>query len=332
MNHEMSAEHELIAKLFQPIAGEGSLSLLDDAAFLTPPAGHDLVITADAVVSGVHFLPGDAPADIARKALRVNLSDLAAKGAEPIGFLHVLALPSNGFDERWLIPYARGLGEDAKSYRCPLLGGDIVSTPGPLTVSITAFGTVPSGRMVRRATARVGDAIVCTGTIGDAVLGLKLLRDPEVIWGKILNILQHEHLISRYHQPQPRSALAGTVRTYCSAAMDVSDGFVGDLCKLLVASEVGAVIDVADVPLSSAAAEAVAADGTLLEAVLTGGDDYEIVATVPPDKLAAFLAAAGDHGVHACRVGEVCAPEKKILFRNRDGSPMVFARPAYSHL
>ena len=165
-----SAEDRLIARHFKPIARHpGALGLTDDAALLTPPAGHALVVTADAVVGGVHFFPNDPPDAIAKKALRVNLSDLAAKGAKPAGFVLTLALPK-GVGDDWLKALARGLGQDAKKFDCPLLGGDTVYTPGPVTISITAFGTVPDGTMVQRSGARAGDHVVVTGTIGDAAL------------------------------------------------------------------------------------------------------------------------------------------------------------------
>ena len=175
-NKAQSGEDRLIARHFKPLARHpGALGLTDDAAVLTPPPGQALVLTADAIVGGVHFFPRDAADAIARKALRVNLSDLAAKGAQPAGFLLTLALP-RGVGERWLKAFARGLGADARRYDCPLLGGDTVATPGPVTISITAFGTLPEGTMVRRAGARVGDHVIVTGTISDAALGLRLRK------------------------------------------------------------------------------------------------------------------------------------------------------------
>src|ERR1700712_948751 len=194
-----SGEDSLIARYFRPLATDpGAYDLTDDAAILKPSAD-ELVVTTDAIVEGVHFLPGDPPDTVARKALRVNLSDLAAKGAEPAGFVLTLALRSP--DDAWLAPFARALGEDAMSFRCPLLGGDTVSTPGPLMISITAFGRVPSGRMVRRDKATIGDAVVVTGTIGDAAVGLAILQ------GRVTapDDESRDALVARYRVPQPRN-------------------------------------------------------------------------------------------------------------------------------
>src|SRR5262245_37914201 len=169
-----SGEDDLIARYFVPLASDpGAFGLVDDAAILKG-SRDDLVVTTDAIVEGVHFLPDDPPETIARKALRVNLSDLAAKGATPAGFVLTLALREA--NDQWLAPFAQGLGEDAKHFACPLLGGDTVSTPGPLTISVTAFGRVPAGRMVRRSGAAVGDAVVVAGTLGEAKLGVVMLK------------------------------------------------------------------------------------------------------------------------------------------------------------
>src|SRR5882762_870663 len=177
-NKPASGEDSLIARYFRPIATDpGAFGLTDDAAVLKA-TGDDLVVTTDAIVEGVHFLTDDPPDTVARKALRVNLSDLAAKGATPAGFVLTLALREA--NDAWLAPFARGLGEDAAQFGCPLLGGDTVSTPGPLMISITAFGRVPQGKMVHRSGARAGDRVFVTGTIGDAALGLDLLKGGPV--------------------------------------------------------------------------------------------------------------------------------------------------------
>jgi len=324
-----SAEERLIARYFRPLATHpGAFGLGDDAAALTPPAGCDVVLTTDGVIAGVHFFADDPPQTIGRKALRMNLSDLAAKGARPIGFLLSVALPS-GTDEAWLAAFAQGLGEDAAHYGCPLLGGDTDRTPGPTSVSIAAFGAVPQGKMVRRSTAKVGDCVVVTGTIGDAALGVKLRRDRGLARRWQLTDAMADHLEQRYLLPQPRNALAEAVLQHAAAAMDVSDGLAGDLAKLCRASSISAAIDVSRVPLSDAARAAIAAAPELIETVLTGGDDYEIILTLAPEKLAAFRAAAKDVGIAVTEIGNVQAGEGARFIQ--DGKALTLARPSYSH-
>ena len=222
-----SGEDSLIARYFMPLATEpGAFGLSDDAAVLKA-LGQDIIVTTDAIVEGVHFLPDDPPQTIAKKALRVNLSDLAAKGATPAGFVLTLALRK--VDESWLAAFARGLGEDTSAFTCPLLGGDTVSTPGPLMISITAFGRVPEGRMIHRSGARPGDHVVVTGTIGDAALGLDILRKGRVATALANDTTSRDMLVGRYRMPEPRNALASAIRAHADAAMDVSDGLAGDL-------------------------------------------------------------------------------------------------------
>lgn len=326
-----SAEDRLIARYFAPLAKHpGALGLADDAAVITPPPGCDLVLKTDGVISGVHFFPDD-PADlVAKKALRMNLSDLAAKGAKPFGFLLAIALPKD-LAEVWLAGFARGLGEDAEYYDCPLLGGDTDRTPGPTAVSITAFGTVPEGTMVRRSGAKAGDRVIVTGTIGDAALGLRLRQDSAAAnnWG--LSNRLRDDLLDRYLLPQPRNEIAEIVRGYASAAMDVSDGLVGDLSKLCHASRVSAEIECQRVPLSDAARKVLTTDPDLIETVLTGGDDYEIVATVAPIKLRPLMAAAQAVGVPVTEIGQITAGDGDARFVSAQGNPLAFARPSFSH-
>ena len=328
---KLSGEDRLIARHFKPLARtKGAFGLLDDVAAITPPAGCDLVLTVDGIVGGVHFFPDD-PADlIARKALRVNLSDLAAKGAKPLGFLLTLALPKHAGD-RWLMRFAHGLGSDADRFGCPLLGGDTVRTPGPVTISITAFGAVPRGTMVRRNGARAGDRVLVTGTIGDAALGLLLRHDRKnaARWG--LNRARHNHLTARYLVPEPPDNIAVAVRKYASAAMDVSDGLVGDLAKLCRASGVTASIEAARVPLSRAAQTALTNAPALLATILTGGDDYQVLATVPARKVAAFRKAASAAGVAVTDIGTVAAGTGVPRFLGEDGKPLAFVHASFSH-
>jgi len=324
-----SPEDLLIARYFRPLAtAPGAFGLIDDAAALAPPPGCDLVLTTDGVIAGVHFFPDDPPQMVSRKVLRMNLSDLAAKGARPLGFLLSVALPAD-CGEAWLGAFAEGLAEDAARYGIPLFGGDTDHTPGPISVSIFAFGAVPQGKMVHRSTARPGDHIVVTGTIGDAAIGLQLRRDRTLMrrWG--LSAAAAAELEGRYLLPQPRNALADAVLQYASAAIDVSDGLAGDLGKLCRASSVATDIDIARVPLSDAARAAIAAEPAFLETALTGGDDYEILLTVASEKLTAFREAAGAAGVAVTEIGRVQAGEGARFLR--DGKPLAFTRASYSH-
>ncbi|MBA1157264.1 thiamine-phosphate kinase [Microvirga mediterraneensis] len=311
-SRERPGEDGLIARYFAPIAGEGGLGLTDDAARITPEPGHDIVLTVDALVERVHFMPEDAPGSIARKALAVNVSDLAAKGADPAGFLLSLALPEN-WTEDWLAAFAAGLGEAARDFACPLLGGDTVKTAGPLTLSVTALGEVPTGRMVRRTSAQVGDLICVTGTIGDAALGLRLRSEPA--WAETLSPDERAHLADRYLHPRPRHRLAAALRDHAGAAMDVSDGLAGDLAKMMRASGTSALIDADQVPLSGAAAKAIQGSPELRDLALTGGDDYEILCTVPEMNLDRFRKEADRVGITLSVIGRVVSGHDLSVFR-----------------
>jgi thiamine-monophosphate kinase len=326
-----SAEERLIARYFKPLATHpGAFGLVDDAAAITPPEGCDLVLKTDGVIGGVHFFPDDPADTVAKKVLRMNLSDLAAKGAKPLGFLLAVALPQ-GIGEAWLAGFTRGLAEDIAEFDCPLLGGDTDRTPGPISVSVSAFGKVPHGRMVRRSGAKPGDRIVVTGTIGDAALGLLLRKDSAAAerWG--LTPADREHLERRYHVPQPRNAIADLVRGHVTAAMDVSDGLAGDLAKLCRASGVAADIDCARVPLSDAARTALAREPGLIETIITGGDDYEILAAVAAGEVEPFRKAAAAAGVAVTEIGAATASNGLVRFRGVDGKPLALARPSFSH-
>jgi thiamine-monophosphate kinase len=324
-----SAEDSLIARYFKPLATDpGAFGLTDDAAILKSSTD-DIVVTTDAIVEGVHFLPDDPPDTVARKALRVNLSDLAAKGAEPAGFVLTLAL--RAADDAWLAPFARGLGEDAAQFGCPLLGGDTVSTPGPLMISITAFGRVPQGKMIHRNGAKAGDRVAVSGTVGDAALGLGILKGGAVAAGLANDAAAREMLVDRYRVPRPRTGLAHAVRDHASAAMDVSDGLAGDLAKLCAASGVSAAIDTQSIPLS-AAAQALLTGGIVgVESIVSGGDDYEILCTIPEHRFEPFERAAKLAGVAVTSIGTIIAGTSAPRFLDGEGNAISLERLSYSH-
>jgi thiamine-monophosphate kinase len=329
-----SGEDSLIARYFKPLATDpGAFGLTDDAAVLKA-LGEDIVVTTDAIVEGVHFLSDDPPHTIAKKALRVNLSDLAAKGATPAGFVLTLALrkvDEAKIDETWLAAFAGGLGEDAGAFNCPLLGGDTVSTPGPLMVSITAFGRVAPSKMVRRSGAKPGDHVVVSGTIGDAALGLDILTKGKVATALANDAASRDMLIGRYRVPQPRNVLAPAIRAHAHAAMDVSDGLAGDLAKLCAASGVSAVIDLKSVPLSRAASAALVTNVVGMADIVSGGDDYEILCTVAPAAFEDFVRMAQSVGVPVCSIGIIVAGEPSPKWLDAEGDEMRLSRLSYSH-
>jgi len=301
----LPGEFALIARHFRPLAGQGGLDLTDDAALLTPPPGRELVLAADAMVAGVHFLAGDPPETIGRKLLRVNLSDLAAMGADPLAYLMTVALPS-GTPDAWLAAFVEGLARDQAEFGLQVLGGDTVSTSGPVSLSLTILGTVAPGQALRRRGARPGDELWVSGTIGDGALGLRAARgEIDSAW-----------LADRYRLPQPRLALGRALRGIATACMDVSDGLVQDLGHLCRASGCGAVLRAATVPLSAAAR------GADLALLITGGDDYELLFAMPPG-------AAPPQG--ATRIGDFLQGPPEVLVLDEAGRRMTLAGPGWSH-
>ncbi len=323
-------EDDVIAKYFAPLAGPAGLGLMDDAAAFAPPAGEDLVVTNDMLCAGVHFFANDPPEAIARKALRVNLSDLAAKSAAPLGFLLGLALPGDWAPD-WLKAFAAGLGADAAAYQCPLIGGDTVKSPGALTISITALGSVPTGTRLVRSNVAKNDFLYVSGTIGDSALGLSLRGVFAPDWSAKLAGEAQAFLLERYLLPQPRLGLRAALRASAHAAMDISDGLAGDLVKMLRASGMTAEIAVADVPLSPAAAAAFAQNPALIETILAGGDDYEILAAVPPAKAAQFEQAAAQAEIPVRRIGAAKTGKNPPVFRDRSGQPQALKSLSYAH-
>ena len=266
-------EFELIARHFAPLAlDQGTFGLTDDAASLTPPPGCDLVLTNDALVADVHFFRHDPALAIAQKALRVNLSDLAAKGARPLGYMLGLGLPKD-WTAAWMAEFAAGLAADQMTYGIGLIGGDTVSSPDRLVLSITAIGTVPTGKRVRRGGAKPGDVLVATGTIGDAALGLQLRLHFDLAGKLGLSTADQNHLLERYLLPRPRVAAADAVLAHAHGGMDISDGLLGDIAKMAQASRVAIAVNADLVPLSAAAKAMISADASYLDTALTGGDD-----------------------------------------------------------
>jgi len=302
-------EFALIARHFRPLAGQGGLDLTDDAALLTPPPGRELVLAADAMVAGVHFLPDDPPQTIGRKLLRVNLSDLAAMGADPLAYLMTVALPRNTPDS-WLEGFVAGLALDQAEFGLQVLGGDTVSTAGPVSLSLTILGTVAPGQALRRGGARPGDTLWVSGTIGDGYLGLRAARgdiaDPD------------GYLATRYRLPTPRLALGRALRGLATACMDVSDGLVQDLGHLCRASGCAAVLEAGRVPLSPQAR------GADLAALLTGGDDYELLFALPPGAMPA-------PGMAITRIGHFTAGPAGVQVLDRTGQPMALSQQGWSH-
>ena len=325
------SEDALIARYFAPLAGPGALGLRDDAGLATPKPGHDLVVTKDMLVAGVHFFADDPPDAIARKALRVNLSDLAAKGAVPLGFMLGLGLPTD-WTEHWLQGFVAGLADDARAYACPLIGGDTVSTPGPLTLSITAFGEVPAGRMVPRTGAHAGDLVYVSGTIGDAAIGLRLRLQNrlDAAWIAALDHSAADHLRDRYLLPRPRLALLAAL-PHVRAAMDVSDGLVGDLSKMLALEGLTATIRSADVPLSDAARAAIALEPSLLQTALCGGDDYEILCMVDPRERTGFEQSTRTQGLSVSLIGISGWGDGPVTVRHDSGEVLSLPVSRYDH-
>lgn len=324
-------EFDLIERFFAPLAtAPGSLALTDDAAVLKPSTGHELVLTKDMLAADIHFFAND-PADlVARKALRVNLSDLAAKGARPLGYLLGLGLGgemAGSGAAQWLTGFAAGLAADQAEFAFPLLGGDTIRSGERMVLSITALGEVPEGRAIRRNGAKAGDLVYVSGTIGDSALGLALRLDPELAHKLGLSAPHAEFLLNRYLLPQPRMALASAVLSHASASLDISDGLCADAGHVARHSDVDLVLEADDVPLSDAARAALAADPELLARVLTGGDDYELFVCVPRAQGQTFEADAAAAGVPVARIGRVEAPaaDKPAVRLTRSGLPFTLA-------
>jgi thiamine-monophosphate kinase len=318
-------EFERIRRFFAPLAAPGGLGLLDDAALVDCKAGRRLVVTADAIVAGVHYLPDDPPELVAKKLLRVNLSDLAAMGAVPRHYLLTTALPA-ALGSAWLTRFAQGLEEDQRRFGIDLLGGDSVSTAGPAVLSLTAIGEVKAGMEVRRSGARPSDLVWVSGTIGDAFLGLSLLRGG-------YPGLAPEHralLIGRFQVPDPRTELGPLLCGIAHAMIDVSDGLLADLGHICETSQVAAVIELGSLPLSPAA-RVVVEDGPAIHPHLaTGGDDYELLFAAPAESTEAIRALSSRLGLPITMIGKI-EVGSGVRLVDADGRVIPFDQAGYRH-
>lgn len=324
-------EFDLIEALFAPLSknAPGAFGLKDDAARLISSPGYDVIMTVDTVISGVHFRADDPPHLVAQKALRVNLSDLAAKGARPLGFLQALSLNDEISDD-YLRAYASGLAADVAEFHAPLFGGDTTSGPGPMAVSITAYGEVPHGEMILRSGAKAGDAICVSGTVGDGALGLACLL------GRLnLPDTHRSALITRYQLPVPRLKAGQALRKHASACLDISDGLVADIGHICKTSKVAAEIDRDSLPLSPAGRAAVVQDPDLWSAVLGGGDDYELAFTLPPGEVSQIERLAQATGVPLTVIGRIVAGENaklgSVTVLDGSGKPVSVPVGGYRH-
>jgi thiamine-monophosphate kinase len=323
----VESENDLVQTYLAPLAEgmPGAFGLQDDAAILPAKPGTDLVFSSDSIVADVHFFADDRPADIAWKALAVNVSDVAAKGAKPVAYLLNLAFP-DAPTRMWLADFARGLAEAQEAFGCRLIGGDTDRTPGPLSIGITMIGSLPAGAFVRRHAATAGDHVFVTGTIGDAALGLALRRDAS-LFKDALTDADRRFLLERYLRPQPRVALAETLRSRAKAALDISDGLLKDLGRL--AGPGGMVLRFDAVPLSPAVRRALSVDRRVADAILGGGGDYELLAAVAPSEISAFQQSAGQAGIEVHDLGVLQGSKMVVL--DSSGTELELAKAGYDH-
>jgi thiamine-monophosphate kinase len=321
-------EFAAIHTVFTPLALNyaGSLGLRDDAALLRLAQGQELVVTTDAISEGIHFLGTEAPEWIAKKLLRSNLSDLAAMGAKPECYFLSIMLPENTSDA-WIARFGQGLAEDQALFGIQLAGGDTITTKGLFSASVTAMGTVKMGTSLRRSGAKAGNTIYVSGTLGDSALGLALLQER---LGVEVSPVDSLWLKERYFLPHPRVGLGQKLVGVVSAAMDISDGLVQDLGHICAASGVGAVLHRKWLPLSDAAAHVIDKQDDWWQAVLAGGDDYELLFTVPATAQEQVKAIGEELHLKLTMVGEIVAGEG-VSVQDEHGIDVTPERGGYSH-
>ena len=320
-------EFDLIERFFRPLsrAAPGAFALRNDGALLTPPAGASLVVTKDLMVAGVHYPEGEEPSTVARRLLRVNLSDLAAMGASATAYALGLALPEDIADD-WVEAFAAGLARDQEAFGVALIGGDTVATKGPAVLSLTAFGTVAGDACLTRAGAGEGDDIYVSGTVGDATLGLRAVR------GGLADLTPEDHaaLAERFRLPEPRLALGAALVGLATCAIDVSDGLVADLGHLCEESGVAARINADAVPLSAAARRAIDGGEAAIADLVTGGDDYELLFCAPPAERGAIEALGHRLELAVSRIGTI-EHGQGVTVVDADGQPLALGRTGYQH-
>jgi thiamine-monophosphate kinase len=325
----MRGEFDLIARYFAPLAGDapGSFGLQDDAAVFEPPAGRVVVATLDTLVAGVHFLPQDEAGLVARKLLRVNLSDLAAMGARAEAYLLSLSLTRDA-PEAWVADFAEGLAADQREFGCRLLGGDTTATPGPTSLSLTLLGSARAEHVLSRGGAQAGDLLYVSGTIGDAALGLKVLR------GEIGDLKEADaaFLAERYRLPRPRADLGMRLaeEALATAAIDISDGLVADLGHICETSGLAASVEISSLPLSQPTRAALGQDPSLLQDVVAGGDDYELLFTATPGTAERLEAVARELGCPVRRIGQMSEGSGMVM-HDESGKPVEIGRAGWTH-
>lgn len=323
-------EFGLIARFFRPLAAKekGAFALTDDAAVLDLPRDRRLVVTTDCLVEGVHFLAGAAPEEIAPKLLRANLSDLAAMGAEPRWYLLAAGF-ARRTDAAWIERFARALHREQRKFGITLAGGDTVAVPGPASFTVTALGIVEKGAELRRSGARIGDDVYVSGTVGDAALGLRILK------GELRMTARHARfLVARHYRPTPRIALGRRLAGVARSVIDISDGLVADLGHICESSGVGAVIETAAIPLSPAARAAIGSHPKLLTDVLAGGDDYELIFIAPKTRRSRVGALARDLGLSLTRIGRIRSAGirgERVRVLRADGEHYRLPRTGWRH-
>jgi thiamine-monophosphate kinase len=318
-------EFDRIDRFFRPLAThEAALGLRDDVALLSPKAGMQIILTTDAISQGIHFIGDEPPSEIARKLMRVNLSDIAAKGGVPIGYLLDIILPRDLTDE-WFENFASGLARDQNEFGLSLLGGDTISTSGTPSFSMTMIGEVPNGKALLRGGAKVGDAIVVSGNLGEGAAGLLASRKKL----SAISDIDAAYLISRYRLPQPRLAAGQAIQNIAHASMDISDGLMQDLGHMCKASGVGATVHLEAIPITASIRKLWLAGDMTTEDIVAGGDDYELLFAVPKDQFGVLADIARETKTPLTLIGEFTQNTNVEL--SRYGKQVVLSKLGYSH-